>query len=281
MTPAAALRDALAAESRAALVTLDSVEGSTPRDTDAWMVVRPSGSFTGTIGGGALEWETVADVLAILRGADRPLTRVRSLGPDLGQCCGGRVTTRIALFTAADRAAVDARAEREAETRTPVLLFGAGHVGRALVLALAPLPFQVRWIDSRPDAFPERGPSNVTPVHAESPAEEFSCAPDGTLVFVMTHSHALDLDIVARALRTPGVRHVGLIGSATKRARFAGRLRDAGFTALEIERVACPIGVPGIRGKEPPVIAAATAAELLVLREKLARGALQEIVSAA
>ena len=151
-----------------------------------------------------------------------------------------------------------------------VYLFGAGHVGRALALALAPLPFAVRWIDPRRDAFPAHAPGNVTLIHAPEPTNELASAPDGALVVVMTHSHALDLEIVAEALRVERFGYVGLIGSATKRARFLSQMRVASLTEVQLARLVCPIGVPGLESKDPAVIAASTAAQLLIVSEKLA-----------
>ena len=148
-----------------------------------------------------------------------------------------------------------------------VYLFGAGHVGRALALALAPLPFAVRWIDPRRDAFPTHAPANVTLIHAPEPAAELASAPDSALVVVMTHSHALDLEIVAEALRVERFGYVGLIGSATKRARFLSQMRAAGLTEVQLARLVCPIGVPGLESKDPAVIAASTAAQLLIVSE--------------
>jgi xanthine dehydrogenase accessory factor len=150
-----------------------------------------------------------------------------------------------------------------ARARRPVFLFGAGHVGRALVLALAPLPFAVTWVDERADMFPAAVPGNTRLVATDRPAEVLAGAPDGSFALVMTHDHAIDLAIVDAALRTPAVRHLGLIGSATKRARFESRLQALGHDAAVARSFRCPIGVPGIRSKEPAVIAAAVAAELL------------------
>ena len=119
------------------------------------------------------------------------------------------------------------------------------------------------WIDSRRDAFPARAPLNARLIHSDDPPRELGRAPDGALVLVMTHDHALDLSIVVEALREQRFAYVGLIGSATKRARFVRQMRDAGLAEAAIARLVCPIGVPGIEGKEPAVIAAATAAQLL------------------
>jgi xanthine dehydrogenase accessory factor len=306
------LIEAIEAEGSAALVTLARVEGSSPRDAGARMVVRPSGGFHGTIGGGTLEFvalEAASEALRKGRGPAR--RRSLALGPELGQCCGGRVEWRLetfdrrdlddlstfamaesgALETLSARLGPDGRVQRtvalsaserrlarlaEASWTEPlgvlaraVYLFGAGHVGRALALALAPLPFAVRWIDPRRDAFPTHAPANVTLIHAPEPAAELAGAPERALIVVMTHSHALDLEIVAEALRVERFGYVGLIGSATKRARFLSQMRAAGLTEVQLARLVCPIGVPGLESKDPAVIAASTAAQLLIVSEKL------------
>jgi xanthine dehydrogenase accessory factor len=264
------LLDALAAEGAAALVTLADVVGSSPRDAGARMVVRPSGGFHGTIGGGALEWRAIDDARkALTRGRGIIESYNQSLGPDLGQCCGGRVRVEIETFDRSDVAAIKARATAEAEASTPLLLFGAGHVGRALVLALAPLPFRVRWIDTRDDMFPTALPANVTPVLTREPPGEIDSAPDGAFVLVMTHSHPLDLDIASRALGAKRFPFVGLIGSDTKRARFESQMRAMGIEQNAIDKLVCPIGVAGVEDKSPAIIATSTAAQLLAAREAL------------
>jgi xanthine dehydrogenase accessory factor len=291
---AAAVRE----EGSAALVTVVSAVGSAPRDAGARMVVRPSAAFHGTIGGGALEFEAIARAQAALAGGRGPAIREAFLlGPQLGQCCGGRVDLSIETFGPPDLPAIAALAEAEAagpfaararldddgrlareiasgaseggrletfgEEATPVLLFGAGHVGRALALALAPLPFRVRWIDSRPDAFPRFAPANATRTRSADPTGEIDAAEAGALVVVMTHSHPLDLAIVTRALAAEKFGYVGLIGSATKRARFLGLMRAAGLSDAALARLTCPIGVAGVAGKAPAVIAASVAVQLL------------------
>jgi xanthine dehydrogenase accessory factor len=266
------LADMVAEHGAAALVTVKSAQGSTPREAGARMIVRPDGAFHGSIGGGQLEWQALVaarEALSAGRGPARLLDKV--LGPDLGQCCGGRVTLLIETFDSrdAERLAVLAE-EREDESRTALLLFGAGHVGRALILALAPLPFAVRWIDGRKDAFPSHIPANVVPVQTGNPEAELAPAEPGSFVLVMTHEHPLDLAITAAALRRDDLPFVGLIGSATKRARFERRFRQLGIAEARIRTLVCPIGVPGIAGKEPAVIAAAVAAQLLAERERLA-----------
>jgi xanthine dehydrogenase accessory factor len=307
------LVEAIEAEGSAALVTLARVEGSSPREAGTRMVVRPSGGFHGTVGGGALEFAALeAANEALRRGRGPARRRSLALGPELGQCCGGRVEWRVETFDMRDlddlsalaiaeggaMATLSARLEPDGRVQRTlgsgvserrlarlaeeswteplgllvraVHLFGAGHVGRALALALAPLPFAVRWIDPRRDAFPTHAPVNVTLIHAPEPPAELVSAPDSALVVVMTHSHALDLEIVAEALRVERFGYVGLIGSATKRARFLSQMRAAGLTEVQLARLVCPIGVPGLESKDPAVIAASTAAQLLIVSEKLA-----------
>ncbi|MGO4873002.1 MAG: xanthine dehydrogenase accessory protein XdhC [Roseiarcus sp.] len=304
MQPFRRLIESIEAEGAAALVSLVKTEGSSPRGAGARMVVRPSGGFHGSIGGGEMEWRALAEARGALdAGRGAALRRVVTLGPELGQCCGGRVEWRIETFDARDREALASLAAAERAGRFAVVartatdghverriageeaplaagawreefgdaaislyLFGAGHVGRALALALAPLPFAVRWIDSREGAFPERAPANAKLVHASEPPSELAAAPDRALIAVMTHSHPLDLAIVAEALRQDRFAFVGLIGSATKRARFVSQLRAAGHGEATIAKLVCPIGLPGIEGKDPAVIAASVAAQLLMAR---------------
>lgn len=179
---------------------------------------------------------------------------------------GAAVTPDETLTVAFGRVAF---AEHFGEATTPVLLFGAGHVGRAVVLALAPLPFTVRWIDSRPDQFPQYVPQNVVTVCTDAVGRELAAAPRDALVIVMTHSHPLDFDITVAALRRRAFDFVGLIGSETKRARFTSFARQVGVAQGDIERLVCPIGITEIKGKEPAVIAAALAAQLLIVSEQV------------
>jgi xanthine dehydrogenase accessory factor len=253
-------------EGACALVTVVDTKGSAPREAGAMMAVLADGSFFGTIGGGALEHE--AQVLARqLAQAREPVARRidRALGPDLGQCCGGRVVMDIEVFT---RDGLDALAARVAlasreDDRQALALFGAGHVGRAIAIALAPLPFRLTWVDSRSDAFPAQVPANARAVMSRDPAGEVAGLEAGAFVLIMTHDHALDLAITAAALKRGAFPFVGLIGSATKRARFEKRLREVGIDAARIAGLVCPIGLPGITGKEPAVIAASVAAQML------------------
>ena len=158
--------------------------------------------------------------------------------------------------------------EQFGEARTTLYLFGAGHVGRAVVLALSQLPFSVRWIDSRADHFPNYAPANVISVRTDEPEQEIEAAPAGGFVLVMTHSHPLDYSIAAAALRRADLGFVGLIGSATKRARFTSQALKMGLSERQLARLSCPIGLPGIKGKEPSIIAAGVVAQLLIERER-------------
>lgn len=280
MTFRAQLQRALSDEGSAAVVTLTQTQGSTPRERGAWMIVRPSGGFHGTVGGGALEWSLLQQAQARLSAREAgtfEFTHV--LGPDLGQCCGGRVRGKVTVVTVDSMGGnvdqIDLRACDEnvvEEIPTPLYLFGAGHVGRALTLALANLPFAIRWIDERADIFPAAMPQNTKPVCAPAPAAELATAAPGTFVLVMTHSHALDLDLVSVALGDKRFPYVGLIGSDTKRARFVGRLRDFGLGDDAVSRLVCPIGISGLTGKEPAIIAASVAAQLLLRRAELYTG---------
>lgn len=233
----------------AVLVTVLAVEGSAPREAGCKMVVAAD-AIAGTIGGGQLELAAIEAARGILRaGGGSPRLVDYPLGPSLGQCCGGKVSL---LYEAILPPALQ------------VGLFGAGHVGRALVKLLGDLPCRVTWIDSRPGAFPAALPANVTTLASALPVHEVALLPGRAAVLVMTHDHGLDLELVDAALRRP-FPFVGMIGSATKRARFLRRLAQRGLGPEALARFTCPIGLPGIGGKHPAEIAVAVAAQLLSL----------------
>lgn len=255
------------AQAPAVLVSVSRTQGSVPREAGTWMAVWP-GEQVGTIGGGHLEWDALKQARdALAAGASAPWTHRVALGPSLGQCCGGVVELRFEPVTQAEAGALQ---QRLAPELTPVALFGGGHVGQAIVRALAPLPFAVQWIDSRDGVFPAEVPPTVCTEHSEPVQDAVRDLPPGALVLVMSFSHAEDLDIVAACLqrrRTSGdLPLVGLIGSKTKWATFRHRLSDRGFTQDELDRITCPIGIPGIVGKEPEVVAASVVAQLLLVR---------------
>lgn len=305
------IADCLARDGACALVTVAEVAGSAPREVGARMIVRADGSVSGTIGGGTLEFEAIRWARAAIAEGRQDLSLRRvSLGPDLGQCCGGRVEVAIEAFSVKDLAEVSALAEREAmggrfltrrdpvtgrrsvvnssvpatasvftqaeddsflewfgASERPVWLFGAGHVGRAVVLALAPLPFAVTWIDSRAEMFPVAMPGQLTCMAHDRPAELVDKAPQDAFILIMTHSHALDEDIAAAALRAGRFPYVGVIGSATKRARFVSRLGKRGLAPAAVSAMVCPVGATGPKSKLPAAIAASIAVELLVKNE--------------
>jgi xanthine dehydrogenase accessory factor len=247
------------------IVAIDRVEGSVPRERGAAMVVT-GGHAVGTIGGGHLELKSIAigrEMLA--RPADPSAAaslRRFPLGPALGQCCGGVAHVGFYLCTAGI-------APASLEVRVPVpmfnlRLFGAGHIGQALIDVLAAVDCEISWVDSREQQFPARVPPNARVEFSEAPEEEVAAAPAGAFYLVMTHSHALDLAIVERILRRGDAGFIGLIGSHTKRVTFERRLRERGIAPSALEAMVCPIGVPGIAGKAPGVVAVAVAAQLLV-----------------
>ena len=252
-------------------ITVQQAQGSVPRGEGTVMAVFED-EFLGTIGGGHLEFEAIADARRYLQGSAieqvLPLEKRFALGPSLGQCCGGALVLKFERVTISDEHRLQAVLAAQALKRfQPVALFGGGHVGKALVKVLAPLPFHVRWIDSRDEIFPSDVAPQVVcehsnPVHAAVP----DLVPHSR-VLIMSFSHAEDLDVVAACLQRQreqkDLPYIGLIGSATKWATFKRRLAERGFSEAEMEQVTCPIGVPGIEGKEPEVIAVAVAAQLL------------------
>ena len=252
----------LATES-ACLVQVESTQGSVPRERGAWMAVFGDGQV-GTVGGGHLEWLAAERARLMLQKEEQEAQERYPLGPKLGQCCGGVVGLRFRSISAADSTAL--RAEL-AEDQAPVAIFGAGHVGAALVQVLSNLPMHITWVDSRDAAFPSVLPDNVVAEHSDPIDAAVADLAPGSSVFILTHNHQHDLQITQaclQRLRNRGdLGWVGLIGSATKRASFAHRLAERGFTEAEFDRITCPIGVPGISGKEPEVIAVAAAAQLL------------------
>lgn len=295
------LTNAVAAHKRVTRVVIAAIKGSSPREVGAAMLVWDdghAGGQSGTIGGGALEYE-----LAHAARAQALPTRVirRSLGPDLGQCCGGALTLVSEVYDAARLADLNteiiarpveasgdmplrikrllAEARRQGErpvpqlldgwlvepvqrATTPLWIWGAGHVGRAMIDVLSPLPdLAITWIDTGAERFPDAIPSGVTAVPASDPTRLVPHAPQNTHHLILTYSHALDLAL-CNALLGQKFAFAGVIGSTTKWARFRNRLAALGHGPATIDRITCPIGDPSL-GKHPQMIAIGVAAALL------------------
>lgn len=313
----------------AVLVTVAAIEGSSPRETGAKMVVTRTAQFD-TIGGGHLEWRTceIAREMLNTSSAERRLERL-PLGPSLGQCCGGVVhlafefveSSSLGLFktlaahwherkdswrlvpldgtqtsilldatgrilageqsitTEFDRARPchvfkDLEGRRWLVDPCPawrrhLVLFGAGHVGAAIVRALADLPCYVTWVDERDDMFPATVPANVRIEATDAPEAVIAEAASGTSFLVMTHNHALDQHLCETVLKRNDACWLGMIGSKTKRMQFEHRLRERGIAQERLKDMVCPIGLPGITGKTPAIIAASVCAQLLQVWEEV------------
>ncbi len=275
------LLDALT-RTRAVRIVVEGAKGSVPRDAGTWMgvidgVCDSEGALVGTIGGGRLELDAVAHARALLAGKTHDMRRRVPLGPSLGQCCGGVVELRFECHDITSASALRTSFAHDHSATPAVALFGGGHVGRAIVRALAPLPLRLRWIDSRDEIFPEpaalgltAAPHGLLMEHSDPVQRAVADLEPGSNVLVMSYSHAEDLDIVVSCLSrmrsANDLPYVGLIGSATKWATFRHRLEAKGFEPHELARITCPIGLPEIAGKQPEVIAAAVAAQLLLRR---------------
>ena len=268
----------------AVLVTIDSFEGSSPREVGAWMLVLAS-EVHGTVGGGNLEFQAIAYARELLVAQGKmhdnthDLQRVDALrryplGPSLGQCCGGVVHLKFSCIPAGNAIKIEAAravfTASKAQNALKIALFGGGHVGKALVNVLGALPCTVHWVDSRDEIFPTDVPANTQCEHSAPVHAAVNDIAAGSHVLIMSFSHAEDLDVVAQCLlrlrATNDLPFIGLIGSKTKWATFRHRLADRGFAADEIARITCPIGLPGVQGKEPEVIAVGVAAQLLRMR---------------
>jgi xanthine dehydrogenase accessory factor len=246
----------------AALVRVERARGSTPRDAGAWMLVSPDATL-GTIGGGQLEYMAIDAARAMLaRGGDAETLDI-PLGPEIGQCCGGRTVLSVGRVRRAARERLLAEAEAERAALPVVHIFGAGHVGRALAAALALLPVRPVLVDGRAEELgtaPEGVETALTPL----PEDVVRRAAPGGAFVVLTHDHALDFLITREALARGDAAYVGMIGSRTKRASFLRWLRQAeDGQAVDTAALVCPIGAPGRPDKRPEVIAAFVTAEIL------------------
>lgn len=309
----------LAHEPCVARVTVVKLDGSGPREAGSSMLLTAHRQF-GSIGGGQLEWRAVQAARSMLAADAVGVALQRfTLGPDLQQCCGGRVELWLERLDQADLPTLQSAATMlasagsvamvtqqhgtqvsrrlaVADTTAPagprcqvqpdgslvltecwrvqrpaLWLFGAGHVGQAILQLLRDLPlFDVTLVDPRAELLaPLAGMAQLR--HAQAPADCIAEAPAGSYFLVMTHDHGLDFALCAALLARNDFAWAGLIGSASKRARFRSRLaREAGFGPERIERLQCPIGVGGIHSKLPQAIAVSVVAQLLQLRERAA-----------
>lgn len=252
---------------RSVLVDVIEAKGSTPREAGTYMLVGDE-AIWGTIGGGQFEYMAIDNARAILKGGGEKDMDI-PLGPEIGQCCGGRTKLRFTRVTSQIAEMLQDRLVRERDERPAVFLFGSGHVGLALARALAPLPFAVTVVETRKEAL-QNLPAGVTSRLTSIPeASVDDIAPGGAAV-ILTHDHALDFLIAERALKRSDLAYVGMIGSATKRATFSHWLdRQEGENvtkrenAVMMSRLILPIGGSAVRDKRPEVIAALVAAELL------------------
>nr|WP_320137102.1 xanthine dehydrogenase accessory protein XdhC [uncultured Amphritea sp.] len=230
------------------IITVVEERGSTPRNAGAKMVISQAEQFD-TIGGGHLEYKAIKIARQMLQQKqNQPRLERFSLGASLGQCCGGATTL---LFEPVNTDTVQ------------IVVFGAGHVGRALVSILASLPCRVRWIDSREDQFPKVIPEGVETLVSEFPADEVEAQPANSYFIVMTHNHQLDQTLTEAILQRNDFAYFGLIGSETKRHKFIHRLQAKGFSEAQINRMTCPMGIATIKGKLPAEIAVSVAGEII------------------
>jgi xanthine dehydrogenase accessory factor len=263
----------LADHPRAIVAELASVRGSSPREPGTFMVIAPDG-LLGTIGGGALEHMVIARARKAMRGMlDVPL------GPEIGQCCGGRAVVMLRAVARADRERLIARLREKEDAYPDVYLFGSGHVGKALARALIVLPLKVHVIDTRPDELHDL-PVGVDARAVPMPEAIVRSAPDGSAYVILTHDHALDFLIAAEALNRLDAPYVGMVGSRTKRAKFRSwYLSEANGTDDALRRLVLPIGDFALVDKRPEVIAALAAAEIMVQIGQREASALREPVS--
>ncbi len=255
------LPDFLASHPATVLVEVTETWGSTPREAGTIMLVADNGLW-GTIGGGYLEFMAISHARRLLAGETLAPVLDVPLGPEIGQCCGGRT---LLSFRSVDADVMAQLSERLADERAAfpeVMVFGAGHVGLALAHALQPLPLNVTLIDSRPeiDGTPPKG---ITFLRVAMPEAEVARLKPGAAVVILTHDHALDFLIAKEALARTDLAYVGMIGSKTKRATFASHLDREGLGRAALERLTLPIGGGTVKDKRPAVIAAMVAAELL------------------
>ncbi len=255
------LRAFLERHAEAVFVEVTEAKGSTPREAGAWMLVAPHDTI-GTIGGGQLEFLAIKRARDALASGEAAAALDIPLGPEIGQCCGGRVA--IGMRTVNPDVAQDVRVRAEAEylRRPHVYVFGAGHVGNALGQALSLLPFRTLLADNRAAEI-AKVPGGVEARHVPMQEALVRDAPRDSCFVVMTHDHGLDFLIASEALSRGDAAYVGMIGSKTKKATFRSWLSDMGQDTGLLEGLTMPIGGADVDDKRPEIIAALTAAEIV------------------
>ena len=247
-------QDAIAACHRAgegfAVVTLLQTKGSTPRNEGTKMVVTTDDSMD-TVGGGGLEHLVMRRARELLnQGVPAQSVEHFPLAGKANQCCGGSVSVLIEAFPA---------------PTLRVAIFGAGHVGKAVVKILADCDVRIDWIDTRSEQFPNDLPANTQSHVLSEPETYVEDFPSGAMALILTHDHALDYRLLLKLLDETDTHHIGLIGSATKSARFLDRLKREGIPDSEHVRWQCPAGLPEVKGKMPMEVAVSIVGELLSL----------------
>lgn len=236
------------------IVTLVGVTGSTPRDSGTKMVISAEQAFD-TIGGGHLEYQVIKvahDLLA--KNTESQQLEHFQLGANLGQCCGGTASVLFECF---------------ASNRINVTLFGAGHVGKALISILSGLPIKVNWVDSREEQFPaifhndNKRQGNTKIIVSDDPVGVVSQMPAKSYYIVMTHNHQLDFELCQKVLARKDFAYLGLIASDTKWRRFQQRFQHREIPESLISQMSCPIGLPQVTGKKPMEVAVSIAAEII------------------
>ena len=236
------------------LVSIVALVGSSPRGVGSKMLVTQQHQFD-TIGGGHLEYKAIAKARQLLTDGQATQLIDYPLGASLGQCCGGKVSLMYEVFSV---------------QKMPVVVFGAGHVGRALVPLLANLPVQVTWVDSRYDMLPKTLPNGVVGVHEEHPQDHINDCLPNSCYLIMTHHHGVDLALAEAVLNRNDARYLGVIGSVTKGRKFRQRLKAKAYPQSAIDQLHCPMGLEGISGKLPMEVAIAIAAKVMALYQSQA-----------
>ncbi|KHQ51452.1 xanthine dehydrogenase accessory protein XdhC [Mameliella alba] len=254
------LAEFLGAEKAVVRVELSRVRGSSPRGEGTEMFVAAA-ALWGTIGGGQLEYRAIETAREMLRDGDLSQSLDLPLGPEIGQCCGGRVEMTLTRMRGSDMRAAIRRDSEATETRPHVYVLGAGHVGRALADQLQHLPVHCVVIDTRPEEIALCSADVDTRVRA-IPEIDIMTAPAGSAFIVLTHDHALDFLLASSALERGDAAYVGMIGSATKRVKFKNWMRR-NCESGDIDKLICPIGASGSRDKRPSLIAAFVVAEVM------------------